>query len=107
MICGCSESSGDRSFADSSSRSAEVMDIRGGALRAPTRRYGSPPRYPGGAASSYRLGSADHNSRPASVDPDFRAASELKYRASTMEPPGFSKRRDGLFGGNQVVNDRS
>ena len=99
--------SGDRSFVDSSSRNAEVMDIRGGALRAPTRRYGSPPRYPGGAASSYRLGSADHNSRPASVDPDFRAASELKYRASTMEPPGFSKRRDGLFGGNQVVNDRS
>ncbi|KAJ1419716.1 putative membrane protein [Sesbania bispinosa] len=37
----------------------------------------------------------------------FAAASELKYRASTMEPPGFPKRRDGLFVGNQVVNDRS
>ncbi|KAK7291179.1 hypothetical protein RIF29_06117 [Crotalaria pallida] len=100
--------SGDRSsFVDSSSRNADVMDIRGGALRGPTRRYGSPTRYPGGAASNYRLGSADHNPRPASVDPDYRAASELKYRATTMEPPGFSKRREGLFVGNQVVNDRS
>ncbi|KAK7321748.1 hypothetical protein VNO77_32652 [Canavalia gladiata] len=102
--------SGDRSFVDSSSRSAEVMDLRGGGgLRGPPRRYGSPSRYPGGAASSYRLGgSTDHNARPASVDPDFRAAAELKYRATTMEPPGFSKRRDGgLFVGNQVVNDRS
>lgn len=99
--------SGDRSFVDSSSRTGDVMDIRGGALRGPSRRYGSPSRYPGGAASSYRLGSADHNPRPASVDPDFRAASELKFRASTMEPPGFPKRREGLFVGNQVVNDRS
>ncbi|TKY57731.1 membrane protein [Spatholobus suberectus] len=98
----------DRSFVDSSSRSTEVMDLRGGNLRAPPRRYGSPSRYPGGAASSYRLGaSADHNARPASVDPDFRAASELKFRASTMDPPGFPKRRDGMFVGNQVVNDRS
>lgn len=103
-------SSGDRSFGDSSSRSSEVMDLRGGNLRAPPpRRYGSPPRYAGGAATSYRLGgaSADHNARPASVDPDFRAAPELKYRASTMDPPGFPKRRDGMFVGNQVVNDRS
>ncbi|KAG4962387.1 hypothetical protein AAZX31_14G073600 [Glycine max] len=101
--------SGDRSFADSSSRSSEVMDLRGGNLRAPPRRYGSPSRYPGGAATSYRLGgaSADHNARPASVDPDFRAASELKFRASTMDPPGFPKRRDGMFVGNQVVNDHS
>ncbi|OIW12045.1 hypothetical protein TanjilG_24443 [Lupinus angustifolius] len=101
-------SSGDRSsFIDSSSRSADVMDIRGGALRAPTRRYGSPTRYPAGAASSYRLGSADHNPRPPSVDPDYRPASELKYRATTMDPPGFPKRREGLFVGNQVVNDRN
>ncbi|KAK7310444.1 hypothetical protein RJT34_07979 [Clitoria ternatea] len=102
--------SGDRSFVDSSSRNAtEVMDLRGGALRGPPRRYGSPTRYSGGAASSYRLGgaSSDHNARPASVDPDFRAASELKFRATTMEPPGFPKRRDGMFVGNQVVNDRS
>ncbi|KAL2318692.1 hypothetical protein Fmac_032568 [Flemingia macrophylla] len=98
-------SSGDRSFADSSSRSTEVMDLRGANLRAPPpRRYGSPSRYSGGAASAYRLG--DHNTRPASVDPDFRA-SELKYRASTMDPPGFPKRRDGMFVSNQVVNDRS
>ncbi|CAL0323751.1 unnamed protein product [Lupinus luteus] len=102
-------SSGERSsFVDSSSRSAaDVMDIRGGALRAPTRRYGSPTRYPGGAANTYRLGSTDHNPRPASVDPDYRATSELKYRATTMEPPGFPKRREGMFVGNEVVNDRS
>ncbi|XP_061353374.1 uncharacterized membrane protein At1g75140 [Gastrolobium bilobum] len=99
--------SGDRSFVDSSSRNAEVMDLRSGALRGPPRRYGSPSRYPAGATSSYRLGSGDHNPRPTSVDPDFRATSELKFRASTMEPPGFPKRRDGLFVGNQVVNDRS
>ncbi|XP_058725277.1 uncharacterized membrane protein At1g75140 [Vicia villosa] len=103
-------SSTERSFVDSSSRtSADVMDLRSGALRGPPapRRYGSPTRFPGGAASNYRLGTADHNPRPASVDPDFRAASELKYRASTMDPPGFPKRRDGMFVGNQVVNDRS
>ncbi|XP_027331483.1 uncharacterized membrane protein At1g75140 [Abrus precatorius] len=99
----------DRSFVDSSSRNSEVMDLRGGALRPPPRRYGSPSRYPGGAANSYRLGgSSDHNARPASIDPDFRATSELKYRATTMDPPGFPKRRsDGLFVGNQAVNDRS
>lgn len=126
--------SGDRSFVDSS-RNAD-MDLRSGGLRGPTRRYGSPSRYPGGAPSTYRLGSADHNprptsvdpdfrsaarpasvdpnfrtaSRPASVDQDFRAASELKYRGSTMEgPPGFPKRREGggLYVSNQAVNDRS
>jgi len=101
--------SAERSFGDSTSRSSEVMDLRGGALRAPPRRYGSPSRYPGAAAaSSYRLGaSTDHNPRPTSVDPDFRGASELKYRATTMDPPGFPKRRDGMFVANQVVNDRS
>lgn len=105
-----SSSSGERSFVDSSSRtSADVMDLRSGALRGPPppRRYGSPTRFPAGAASTYRLGSADHNPRPASVDPDFRAGSEIKYRASTMDPPGFPKRRDGMFVGNQAVNDRS
>ncbi|RDY11123.1 putative membrane protein, partial [Mucuna pruriens] len=90
---GAASGSGDRSFGDSSSRSTEVMDLR---VRAPPRRYGSPSRYAGGAATSYRLGAAsDHNARPASVDPDFRASSELKFRASTMDPPGFPKRRDG------------
>ncbi|KAF7829690.1 putative membrane protein [Senna tora] len=99
--------SGDRSFVDSSSRNAEMMDIRSG-LRGPTRRYGSPSRYPAGAQSSYRLSSADHNPRPASVESDFRTASEIKFRGSTMEPPpGFPKRREGLFVSNQVVNDRS
>lgn len=99
---------GDRSFVDSS-RNTEVMDLRsGGGLRGSTRRYGSPTRYPGGAQSSYRLSAADHNSRPASVDPDYRAASELKFRGAAMDPPpGFSKRREGLFVSNQGVNDRS
>lgn len=99
--------SGERSFGDSSSRSTEVMDLRGGNLR--PRRYGSPTRYTSGAATSYRLGgaSADHNPRPSSVDPDFLAASELKFRASTMDPPGFPKRRDAMFVGNPIVNDRS
>ncbi|XP_028757667.1 uncharacterized membrane protein At1g75140-like [Neltuma alba] len=99
--------SGDRSFVDSS-RNTEVMELRSGGLRGPTRRYGSPTRYPGGAQSSYRLSAADHNSRPTSVDPDYRTASELKFRGSTMEPPpGFPKRREGLFVSNQGVNDRS
>ncbi|KAI4316802.1 hypothetical protein L6164_024745 [Bauhinia variegata] len=97
----------DRSFVDSSARSSEMMDLRSGTLRGPTRRFDSSTGYPGGGPSSFRLSSADHNSRPASVDPDFRTASELKYRGSTIEPPGFSKRRESLFVNNQVVNDRS
>ncbi|CAL0332673.1 unnamed protein product [Lupinus luteus] len=56
-------------FIDSSSRNDDVMDIRGGSLRPPTRRYGSSIRYHFKAASSYRLGSAYHNRRPPSVDP--------------------------------------
>lgn len=95
--------SGDRSFADSS-RGGDMMDLRGGTLRAP-RRYVSPPRYPGGAAGSFRQGSADHNPRPASVDPNFRPSSELKFRGSTLESSGFPKRRESLYAGNQVVED--
>ncbi|KAK9271339.1 hypothetical protein L1049_026929 [Liquidambar formosana] len=98
--------SGDRSFVDSSSRSSDIMDLRSGGLRGPSRRYGSPSRYPpSGAANSFRPGSADHNSRPTSVDPNFRAASELKYRGSNLESTGFPKRREGLYVNSQVVDD--
>lgn len=102
-------SSGDRAFPDSSSsssRNADILDLRGGGLRGPTRRYVSPPRYPGGATSSFRPGSSDHNSRPASVDPNFRAASELKFRGSNLEPPpGFQKRRESMFVNSPAVDD--
>ena len=101
-------SSGDRAFPDSSTRNSDIMDLRGGGLRVPARRYVSPPRYPGpgGAASSFRPGSSDHNSRPASVDPNFRTASELKFRGPTMEPPpGFQKRRESMFVNSPAVDD--
>lgn len=98
--------SGDRSFVDSSSRGADVMDLRGGGLRGPPRRYVSPPRYPGGATNSFRPGSSvDHNSRPTSVDANFRASSELKFRGSPLESSGFPKRRESLFINNQVVDE--
>ncbi|KAL2481399.1 hypothetical protein Adt_34365 [Abeliophyllum distichum] len=47
---------GERSFTDSS-RNADIMDLRGGGLRAPSRRF-SPPRYSGGSASPYTIGRA-------------------------------------------------
>ncbi|KAJ7966736.1 WD40-repeat-containing domain protein [Quillaja saponaria] len=96
--------SGDRSLVDSS-RSADATELRSGGLRAPSRRYPSPTRYPGGT-SSFRPSSTDHNSRPSSVDPDFRT-SELKYRGSSIEPSGFPKRRDNMFVSNQIVDDRN
>ncbi|KAF2299911.1 hypothetical protein GH714_005940 [Hevea brasiliensis] len=40
-------SSGDRSIVDSSSRRDELVDLRAGGLRGPSRRYVSPSRYPG------------------------------------------------------------
>uniref|UniRef100_A0A5B7BPU4 Uncharacterized protein n=1 Tax=Davidia involucrata TaxID=16924 RepID=A0A5B7BPU4_DAVIN len=97
---------GDRSFTDSS-RNADIMDLRSGGLRGPSRRYVSPSRYPGGAtSSSFRPSSADTNSRPASVDPNFRGtASELKFRGSNLESTGFPKRRESLFVNSQVVDD--
>lgn len=103
---GTSSASGDRTFIDSSSRNSDMMDLRSGGLRGPSRRYVSPPRYAGGATNSYRPASTEHNSRPASVDPNFRAPSELKFRGSTLESSGFSKRRD-LFVNNQGVDESS
>ncbi|XP_059634946.1 uncharacterized membrane protein At1g75140-like [Cornus florida] len=96
--------SSDRSFVDSSSRSADIADLRSG-LRGPSRRYASPSRYPGGSASSFRPNSADTNSsRPASVDPNFRAAPELKFRGPNLESAGFPKRRESIYGNNQAVD---
>ncbi|EEF52548.1 uncharacterized membrane protein At1g75140 [Ricinus communis] len=100
-------SSGDRAFADSSSRRDDIMELRSGGLRGPPRRYVSPSRYPGGASGSFRPSSADANSRPTSVDPNYRPSSELKYRGPTLEPTGFPKRRENLYVNNQVVDDSS
>ncbi|XP_073295330.1 uncharacterized membrane protein At1g75140-like [Primulina huaijiensis] len=94
---------GDRSFAESS-RNSEIMDVRGGGLRGSSRRYGSPSRYPGGAGGPYRPGT-DTDSRPASVEPRYRATSELNFRGSTVEATGAVKRRDGLFINTQVADD--
>ncbi|KAG7029374.1 putative membrane protein, partial [Cucurbita argyrosperma subsp. argyrosperma] len=94
------------SFIDTPSRSTDMMDLRGGSgLRGPPRRYGSPTGYPGGVTSSFRPATtSEHSSRQAAVDPNYRAASELKFRGSPLEPPGFPKRREPLFANNQVVN---
>ncbi|KAM1012521.1 hypothetical protein ACFX13_043353 [Malus domestica] len=98
----------DRSFVDSSSRNPDMMELRGGDLRGPSRRYPSPPpRYTGGATSSFRPGTTDHNARPLSVDPNFRTTSELKFRGSGLESSGFPKRRESLFVNNQVMDDSS
>ncbi|OWM80828.1 uncharacterized membrane protein At1g75140 [Punica granatum] len=99
-------SSGERSFVDNPSRNGDLLELRGSnSLRQP-RRYGSPTRYPSGATSTFRPGSADHSSRPP-VDPNFRTASELKYRGPTLESAGFPKRRESLFANSQVVDDSS
>ncbi|KAH0680541.1 hypothetical protein KY290_022730 [Solanum tuberosum] len=97
-------SQGDRSYPDSS-RNADLMDLRGSSLRGPSGRYVSPSRYSGGTAGAYRTNSADTNSRPASVDPNFRTTSELKFRGTNLETPGFPKRRDSLFVNSQIVDD--
>uniref|UniRef100_A0A7N0TC85 Uncharacterized protein n=1 Tax=Kalanchoe fedtschenkoi TaxID=63787 RepID=A0A7N0TC85_KALFE len=128
----------DRSFTDGATRNTDLMELRsGGGLRGPSRRYASPSRYQGGSANSFRPGSADLSSRPASVDPSFRNPSELKYRGSpldnsgdlsarpaagdpsfrnpselkyrgsALDNSGFPKRREGLFANSQVGEDVS
>ncbi|KAJ6874181.1 hypothetical protein NC651_032877 [Populus alba x Populus x berolinensis] len=92
-----SSASGDRSYVDSSSRGTDRMELRG--------RYPSPPRFPGGATSSFRPGSADANTRPSSIDPNYRASSELTFRGPALESTGFPIRRENLFVNNQVVDD--
>ncbi|PWA69531.1 WD40-repeat-containing domain-containing protein [Artemisia annua] len=108
---------GERSFGDPTSRNHDIMDLRGSSapgasggnngsgIRGPTRRYGSPTRFTGPGANSFRPTSMETVSRPASVDPDYRG-SDLKYRGSNIESSGFGKRREGLFVNSQVVDDR-
>ncbi|TYJ28598.1 hypothetical protein E1A91_A06G011100v1 [Gossypium mustelinum] len=97
---------GERPFIDSSSRSSDMVDLRSSGLRG--RRYASPSRYPSGATTtSFRPNSADPISRPAPIDPNYRAAPELNYRSSTLEPTGFSKRRESLFVNTQATDDKS
>ncbi|KAL2515746.1 putative membrane protein [Forsythia ovata] len=93
---------GERSFTDSS-RNADIMDLRGSGLRAPSRRF-SPPRYSGGSASPYRP-SPDADSRPSPIDPRFRTTSELKFRGSSIETTSVPKRREGIYVNSQVIND--
>ncbi|CAL9074249.1 unnamed protein product [Musa textilis] len=85
----------DRAFADGV-RAGELRELRGGALRTPGRRYGSPSRYTGGPGIPYRSGTAD---------PGFRGPGELKFRGQSMEPAGFAKRRETLFPNSQVADD--
>lgn len=96
---GSSTGDRDRSFVDSSARGGgvDIMDLKGSGLRTQSRRYGSPPRYHGGATTSFRPNPADPTARPASAsaDPGYRPApSELKYRASGLDSTGYSKRRE-------------
>lgn len=91
------------STAATATGATDMIDLRGG-IRGPTRRYGSPPRYSGGATSSFRPASVDHNPRGTSVDPSFRTA-ELKFRGTGLESSGFPKRREGLYANNQGVDD--
>ncbi|XP_010539920.1 PREDICTED: uncharacterized membrane protein At1g75140 [Tarenaya hassleriana] len=93
----------DHSFAESSRRSDDLMELR--------RRYVSPSRYPpgdGSAAVSYRSGGSNDLSSRALVDQNYRAmAQELKYRGSGLESSGFGKRRESLFVNSKVVDGES
>ncbi|GJW19245.1 hypothetical protein Tco_0026681 [Tanacetum coccineum] len=60
---GAPSSTGERSFGDPTSRNHDIMDLRGGGasggnngsgIRGPTRRYGSPTRFTGPGANSFR-----------------------------------------------------
>lgn len=88
--------SGDRSFTESS-RNADIMDLRNNGLRGSSRRYTSPSRYPGGGGSSFRPSAVDTSSRPLSVDPNYRATSELKFRGSNLDTSAFPKRRENIY----------
>lgn len=99
------------SFMDSSSRNSDMMEMRGGGagLRGPTRRYVSPPRYGGGgggATSSFRPSQVvDQRGGGAAGDPNFRSASELKFRGTGLDSSGFPKRRESLYVNTQGVDD--
>lgn len=88
---------------ESSSRSGEAMELRGGVLR--SRRYVSPTRYPGGSSNSFRPPTQDTNLRPPAADTTFRASTEVKFRGSNAESVGFAKRRENVFVNSQVMDD--
>lgn len=100
-------STGERTFADSSSRRDELMDLRAGGLRGPSMRYVSPSRYPAGTTGSFNTATADTNARPTSVDPNYRASSELKYRGPALESKVFPIRRENLYANNKGVDESS
>ncbi|KAM7277833.1 hypothetical protein ACFE04_004967 [Oxalis oulophora] len=93
---------------DTPSRSGEVMDLRSGGLRGPTpasTRYGSASTYSGGPTSSFRSNPVDSNPRPASVEPNYRPPSDLRYRGSVLESSAFPNRRESLYVNSQVVDE--
>ncbi|KAJ4950675.1 hypothetical protein NE237_027507 [Protea cynaroides] len=105
----------DRAFSDSS-RTNDIMEMRGGGLRGPSRRYdaasqypGSAPgydsasQYPGSAPVPFRPSTVDPNFKASSSDPNFRTTGDLKYRGPNLETTGYPKR--SLFSNTQVVED--
>ncbi|XP_038976407.1 uncharacterized membrane protein At1g75140-like [Phoenix dactylifera] len=87
---------GDRGYADPS-RDAGLRELRGGMLRAPVRRYASPPpRYTGRPGISFRTSSGD---------PSYWGHADLKYRGQNLETAGFPKRREPLFSNSQISGD--
>ncbi|XP_073106167.1 uncharacterized membrane protein At1g75140-like [Elaeis guineensis] len=86
---------GDRAYVDGS-RGGDLRERRGGVLRDPPRRYGSPPRYPGGHGIPFRTGSTDSS---------FRGPAELKFRGQSIEPTSFATRREPLFPNTPVEDD--
>lgn len=97
-------SSGDRALTDPSSRTSDLRDLRGGALRGSSRRYASPSRYSGGAAP-FRPNSTEPNFRASSTDHNFRVPTEIKYRGANLEAAGFPKRRETMYPNSQTVED--
>ncbi|CAH9131835.1 unnamed protein product [Cuscuta epithymum] len=81
------------SVTDGAQLGSDIMDLRNNSLRGsgPAGRFGSQLQY--------------QNPRPSSVDQNFRAAQELKYRGGNLDTSAFPKRRDGLFVNSPVVDD--
>lgn len=99
-----SSASGERSSEDTSTRTEGLRDIRDG-LRGPTRRYVSPSGYPA-RQSGYGGGTGAISYRGSTVDPNYRATAETKFRAQAVETSSYAKRREPLFTNSQVVEDK-
>jgi len=99
-----SSASGERSNEDTSTRAEGLRDIRDG-LRGPTRRYVSPSGYPA-RQSGYGGGTGAISYRGSTVDPNYRATAETKFRAQAVETSSYAKRREPLFTNSQVVEDK-